>query len=123
MISSVTYKSITGIEFNQLEYVRTVGPQPYDSHTFRIRFPKTMVYIDQSGEVTEHFDRGIFINAPSCKVTTGNTVTSINYVTVPKSTNCDLRPVSVDGVVPDNTLLLCACMNGNPNDMIIIDSV
>lgn len=111
-------------DMSQLEFARTVGVHKLTDTKLRIRIPRFMVNITRDFERIS-FNRNIFINAPDCKISANNRLEAQNYITVPKTANCDLSHIAVrddNGVliIPDNSSVICACFY---NDLIfVIDS-
>lgn len=107
------------ISINQIEYGITVGDQPYNSNTFRVKFPKLMVRTVKDKIV---FNKSIFVNAPSCSILSKNTLNTLDYITVKKSPLCNLSPLrDSKGNIPDNTIVVCRSINGDIKDMVIVD--
>lgn len=104
------------MKLNPLEFAKTVGVHDVDSKLFRIRIPKWMVNIDKEKQRIG-FNNNIFVNDSSCKVTPSASVTTQNYITVPRTPNCDLTHVSTidefgNRIIPDNTSVICSCFYG-----------
>lgn len=100
---------------NPVEFVKTVGEHHIDDTEFRIRIPRWMIDTD-SYPKRINYNNNIFVNASDCKVYPSSSVTTQNYITVPKTPNCDLSSVSVkvgdEYIVPDNTSVVCTCFYG-----------
>lgn len=112
-------------KLNQLEFARTVGIHDPNDTMLRIRIPRLMVNISRETERII-FDRNIFVNAPDCKILSTNMIETQNFITVPKTANCDLSHIVVwdeelgKHIIPDNSSIICACFY---NDLIyVIDS-
>ena len=112
-------------KLNQLEFARTVGIHGLNDTMIKIKIPRLMVNIPRETERII-FDRNIFVNAPDCKILSSNTIETQNFITVPKTANCDLTHIAVwdeelgKYIIPDNSSIICACFY---NDLIyVIDS-
>ena len=111
------------MKLNNLEIARTVGDHRLDEKYLRIRIPRLMAKINNAS--IEHFDNNIFVNDDNCRVYPQNNLTIQNYITVPKSTNCDLSHVAVmiNGIpiIPNNTSVVCSCIY-DTSKITVIDS-
>lgn len=108
------------ISINQIEYGRIVGNQPHESDTFKINIPKLMI---RASKNTITFNKSIFANAPTCRILSKNVLNTVNYITVKRSPSCDFSSIAVDGCISDGTIVMCACINGDIKDIIIISAV
>lgn len=114
--------SIPNIAIQQVEYGILVEPTHYSSKTFKIKLPKLMPILIAEQKII--YNRNVIINDTACKPTVGNSVKAQTYITVKRSTSCNLRDkANIAGIVPEGTTLTLTCMNGNIKDMIITDSV
>jgi hypothetical protein len=113
------------LKLKQLEIGRTVGRHLPTDNVFRIRIPRLMVKINHEKERIR-FNTHIFVNDTKCKVHPVSNLTTQNYITVPKSVNCNLSHIATEIIndvayIPENTPVTIACFYDN-NKMIIIDS-
>lgn len=111
------------MKLKQIEVVRTVGIHKPDDKYLRIRIPRLMVKIAHEKERI-YFDTNIFVNDTDCKIYPANNITTQNFITVPKSSTCDLSHVAVkvddEYIIPENTPLICMCLYDH-NKLIITD--
>lgn len=113
------------MELKQLEFARTVGTHKPDDKFFRIRIPRLMVNITKDKQ-RAYIDNTIFLNASECMVHPAHTISTQNYITIPRTPNCNLnhlvREVNDELIIPDNTPVVCACFYGTKCLSYIIDA-
>lgn len=117
---ALTSSAFADIDINQVEYCRTVGDQPVNADTYRVQIPKLML---RTFEGRVLINRSMFINCKDCPVQSKSTIDVVDYITVKRSPSCNLSSVSVENMIPHNTLLMCASVTNNINDFIIISAV
>lgn len=117
---AMTNSAFADIDLNQVEYCRTVGDQPVNADTYRVQIPKLML---RTFEGRVLINRSMFINCKDCPVQSKSSINVANYITIKRASTCNLNNVSVNNCIPNNTLLMCACVTNNINDLIIISGV
>lgn len=121
---NMNLSTLEDLKLDTYEYCFLVGKQHHLNSTFRVLVPKVMPYILGTAEKLSpnKFNKNIFINDDATKPTIQDQVFTQNYITLKRSTNCNLSHLADHmGNIPANTKLRCLCLNSNPKDLLIID--
>ena len=111
------------MDINLNEYCVLQGTQYYNNNYLNIKIPKLMT--DVTPPMRETFNRNILVNSPNCKPSIDNSIRVKDYISVKRSSQCNLSTNIIDehGNIPNGLGLICSCVNNNYRNMIIIDSI
>lgn len=114
--------SISDLQLDQMEYCFTIGDQLYYNNVFAVHFPKLMPLVQKGSTIV--FNRNILVNDTKCKPTLANSIKTQNFISIPRSENCNLKYLANGGyMVPNGTRLTCSCNGNNLQDMCIVNNL
>jgi len=113
-------------DINQMEYCFLIGNHSHGSGSFKMNVPKIMPLIGKGNPSTNNvvFNSNIFLNDEECKPSPTNSVTTQNWITIPRFANTDLQfKADINGIIHSGARFICCFMDRNIRAVYITDNV
>jgi hypothetical protein len=120
----MNFEALEEYDINQFEYCFNLSDNGYWVDYFLINIPKLMPLIPRAKPATTNIviDNNIFVNASDCKPTTSSTITTQNYLTLPRFWNTDFRhKKDANDNIPEGERFLCCIVDKNIRDIHLTD--
>jgi hypothetical protein len=118
------YERTSDIWLNNIEYMYTVGKQHFSNISFNLTSPKLLPLVSNKETLEKKvtISKSLFVNASDSRPRVESTFYTKNYITVPRSVNCNLSSIADDdGFIPSGTRVVCTCINNDINQLTISD--
>ena len=124
----VNITNITELDLQPNEYCYLVGRHFYDDSSFKVKLPRIMAHVNGNGR--ESFNKNILVNANTCKPSISSSVYVQDYITVKRSSQCNLLPVATiyrhpldnyPTIIASGRKVRCTCTNNNYKELRIVD--
>lgn len=121
-------KCLVDLELHHFEYAFLLEDSSTGSRTFRVNVPKIMPLIPRSSPTATPnvYNNNIFANDPACKPDSSPSMTTQNFITIPRFANTEFgkyKDPDNDGIIRQGERFIAVVMDLNIKDMYLTDNI